>query len=579
MRHFCLAVCFATCCASALAQEALGRVDGVQAVLPEVDKYYADLAAKEHLPGVVYGVLLDGKLVHTRALGYANVEEKIPVTVDTQFRIASMTKSLVSMAALKLRDQGKLRLDDPVANYLPETRKLALPTSDSPVLTVRMLMTMMTGLPEDNPWGDRQMALSNLEIEKLVGAGLSFSNAPGVGFEYSNLGYLMLGKVVSKASNMRFQDYITQHILLPLGMTSTTWEYTKVAPSRLALGYQWINNGWQREPMLSDGGGAALGGLITSLTDFSRYVALLMDGGPARDGTETGPIKRASLREMQQAHVFAGFASQAKLVDNVTPNPLAISYGYGLNVVHAANGTVMVGHSGGLPGFGSNYMLAPEHRVAVIAFGNLRYAPMSTARPIGLLIERGKLAARDIPATPILLARQQQVGQLIQTWDEKLGQEIAADNLFLDRSREDWIKLSQDKLGPIGKVSSIGAIKASNRLRGTFPVVGERGTLSVNFTLTPEANPKVQAIRFLPQSPAALPAGTPVVVQVREGLYSILGKNVATPAEVLELIKQNNATAIRLSPGASDDYERIGKLIYAAQRAGIILQIDPPAAK
>jgi len=129
------------------------RIERVAALLPDIDKMYTDLAAQEHLPGLVYGVVLDGKLVHSRSLGLADVERKLPATNSTEFRIASMTKSFVAMAALKLRDDGKLRLNDPVSSYLPELRRVELPTTDSPPLTIRQLMTMTAGLPEDNPWG------------------------------------------------------------------------------------------------------------------------------------------------------------------------------------------------------------------------------------------------------------------------------------------------------------------------------------------------------------------------------------------------------------------------------------------
>ena len=83
------------------------------------------------------------------------------------------------------------------------------------------------------------MAVPNARLEKLVGAGLSFSNAPGHTMEYSNLGYILLGKVVTKVSGMRFQDYVTRQILQPLGMHNTRWEYTQAAPGKLALGYRW----------------------------------------------------------------------------------------------------------------------------------------------------------------------------------------------------------------------------------------------------------------------------------------------------------------------------------------------------
>jgi CubicO group peptidase (beta-lactamase class C family) len=471
-----------------------GRAERVSALLPEIDRMYAELADKEHLPGLVVGIVMDGKLIHTRSFGMANLERKVPVSASTEFRIASMTKSFVAMAALKLRDQGKLALDAPAANYLPELRKVGLPTADSPPLTVRQLMTMSTGLPEDNPWGDRQMARDNVAIARLVGAGLSFSNAPDQAYEYSNLGYILLGKIVSKVSGMRFQDYITRQILLPLGMTSTRWEYSKAAPDKLALGYHWNHDAWQPEPLLHDGDGAAMGGLITTMDDFARYVAFHLDASPARNDPDTGPVRRSSVREMQQPRVFAGMAPKATLVDDTTANPKVMFYGYGLNWSRDSRDVVIVGHSGGLPGFGSQYRFAPQYGIGVIAFSNLRYAPVynPTGRVLNTLIERAGLAPREVAVSAVLETRQGQVAALIQSWDQALGEAITAENFFLDRSREDWIARSRAQLAAIGKVTAVGPIKAENQLRGSFPLVGERGTLEVRFTLTPEREPKVQ---------------------------------------------------------------------------------------
>ncbi|MEW7847544.1 serine hydrolase domain-containing protein [Massilia aurea] len=477
-----------------------GRVDRVAALLPELDRMYADLASSEHLPGLVYGVILDGKLVHVRALGLADVGRKIPASSSTEFRIASMTKSFVAMAALKLRDAGKLRLDDPVADYLPELRAVTLPTTDSPAITIRQLMTMTTGLPEDNPWGDRQMAVDNARLEQIVGAGLSFSTTPGQGFEYSNLGYIMLGKVVSKASGMRFQEYVTREILQPLGMTNTRWEYTQAAPGKLALGYQWDRKQWVPEPILADGDGAAMGGLITTADDFARYVAFHLDAWPARNDPERGPLRRASVREMQQPHVFAGLSAKSTLADGKTLNPSVSFYGYGLTTRRDSRDVVITGHSGGLPGFGSQYYFAPDHKVGIFAFTNLRYGPVyrPTGKALATLIERADLGSQPVAVSPILSTRHTQVAQLVQSWDEGLGRAIAAENLFLDRSREDWIGYAREKLGPIGKVTSVGPIKADNSLRGTFALIGERGVVNVYFTLTPERDPKVQEISLTP---------------------------------------------------------------------------------
>lgn len=481
------------------------RAQRVAALLPEIDKMYADLAVQEHLPGLVYGVVLDGKLVHIRSLGLADVERKIPATDSTEFRIASMSKSFVAMAALKLRDEGKLRLDDPVSGYLPEVRRVALPTTDSPALTVRHLMTMTAGLPEDNPWGDRQMAISNARIEQLVGEGLSFSNAPGQTFEYSNLGYIMLGKVVSKASGMRFQDYVTREILRPLAMHNTRWEYTQARTGKLALGYRWDRDHWEAEPILPDGDGAAMGGLITTADDFARYIAFHLDAWPARSDADRGPLRRASVREMHLPQVFAGLSAKATMTDGKTPNPRVGFYSYGLNVLRDSRDVVTVGHGGGLPGFGSQYYFSPDHAVGVFAFTNLRYGPVygRTGKALSMLVERADLGPRPIAVSPILAKRYSQVAQLVQSWDAQLGKTIVAENFFLDRSREDWMAHAREKLEPIGKITSVGPIDAENALRGSFALIGERGKVNVQFTLTPEHEPKVQEIELTPEKPAS----------------------------------------------------------------------------
>lgn len=475
------------------------RRQQVDAVLPEIDRLFAGLAEKQHLPGLVYGVVLDGQLVHSRALGLADVERKIPVANDTRFRIASMTKSFVAMAALQLRDAGKLSLDDPVAKHLPEFAAVRLPTADAPPITIEHLMTMTTGWPEDNPWGDRQMAIPQAELERFVAAGLSFANPPGQQFEYSNLGYVLLGKVVGKVAGVRVQDHITTRILQPLGMRHTVWEYAEVPAEKLALGYRWQGGAWQREPILHDGDGAAMGGLITTLDDFARYLAFHLSAWPSRDEADTGPVRRATVREMHLPRIFSGASPRAVLLDGTTPNPSVTFYGYGLGWNRDSRGVVKISHSGGLPGYGSIHRFCPDHAVGVIAFTNLRYGPVYDAanEALNLILERGPLRARAVATSAILALRQQQVAALLQSWDAALLAAITADNFLLDRSLADWQALAAERLAAIGAVVRVGAIVPENQLRGTFPIVGEKGRLDVWFSLTPEREPKVQELRLV----------------------------------------------------------------------------------
>lgn len=507
--------CFSVCTASLLpAQAATNRYappafaepqrrQQVEAVLPEVDQLFADLANKQHLPGLVYGIVLDGRLVHSRALGFAHVERKIPVATDTRFRIASMTKSFVAMAALLLRDAGKLDLDDPVVKHLPEFAAVRAPTSDAPPITIAHLMTMTTGLPEDNPWGDRQMAIPREALERFVGEGLSFANPPGQTYEYSNLGYVLLGKVVSKVAGVRCQDYITDRILRPLGMRNTVWEHADVPADKLAVGYRWERSAWSAEPILHDGDGAAMGGLITTLDDHARYIAFHLSAWPSRDDEDRGPVRRATVREMHMPRIFASASPKAVLLDGKTPNPSVTFYGYGLSWNRDARGVVKISHSGGLPGYGSIQRFCPDHGVGVLAFSNLRYGPVYDAanQVLNLILERGLLRSRTAATSPILARRADQVATMIRSWDEKLVAEITAENFLLDRTLPDWVDLARSRLAAIGNVVGVEAIAPENQLRGTFAIVGDKGRLDVRFTLTPEAEPKVQELELVVVQP------------------------------------------------------------------------------
>ncbi len=153
------------------------RLQKIETYFPIVKKIYQEYAEKNHFPGYAFGIMLDGKLVYSGSGGYTDIVKKIPATTQSMFRIASMSKSFTAMAIVKLRDEGKLKLDDPVYLYIPEMKGQKL-TSDAPEITVRNLLTHSAGFPEDNPWGDRQLADTDAELIALIKKGISFSNDP-----------------------------------------------------------------------------------------------------------------------------------------------------------------------------------------------------------------------------------------------------------------------------------------------------------------------------------------------------------------------------------------------------------------
>src|SRR5690606_22634134 len=126
------------------------------------------------VPGLAYGVVLDGRLLYSGGFGLADLARGVPADARTVFRVASISKSVTALAVLQLRDAGRLELDAPVARYLSELEEQPLPSADAPAPTLRHLLTHTAGLPEDNAWGDRQLGCSDIEFSALLRAGISF---------------------------------------------------------------------------------------------------------------------------------------------------------------------------------------------------------------------------------------------------------------------------------------------------------------------------------------------------------------------------------------------------------------------
>lgn len=474
-----------------------GRLERIRSALPGLDALYVAHAREHHLPGFAYGVVVDGQLIHRFTWGRARLEPDRPVGADTRFRIASMTKSFTAMAVLRLRDGGRLTLDDPVSLHVPEFSRVSPATRDAPPVTLRRLLRMDAGFPQDDPWADRRLDDTVAELEALVAGGLTFSNPPGVTWEYSNLAYALLGQVVSRVSGRPYQRYIAEEILAPLGMNSTVWDPAAVPADALALGYRWEQGRWRPEPLLGDGTFGAMGGLVTTLGDMARYAAFHLDAWPPRDDPDAGPVRRSTRREMHRPEAVIGLATDPP-APGLPPIPRFTGYNAGLSWNRDARGITWIRHSGGLPGYGSEYRFLPEHGIALIALANRTYAPMTTANTLAMewLIEAARPPARTLPPSDILRRRQAQLVAILGDWNSADARDALAPNVFLDRDRPDWEAMSREALGKIGGIGTVGILTPENHLRGTFPIVGERGTLDVFFTLTPENPPRIQDIRL-----------------------------------------------------------------------------------
>lgn len=469
------------------------RKEKIRSIAPRLQQLIEDHARERNIPGVAYGLVVDEELLISGSTGLINIEQNVPASTSAAFRIASMTKSFTAMAILRLMEEGRLSLSDPASRYIPEMASMRYLSKDAPAITIENLLTMTAGFPEDNPWGDRQLDEPDQYLQDLVSEGISFSNVPAYTYEYSNTGYAMLGKIVSQVSGMSYQEYIRQHIFVPLGMEHTYWEYDRVPAGQLVIGYRWEDESWRQEPMLHDGSYGAMGGLITSIEDFSKYIGFHLSAWPPRNDAENGPIRRSSVRAMQTPQF-------ARLNANGTdfsgkPCPQLSGYGYGLRSTEFCNGLRQVGHGGALPGFGSNYQFFPEYGVGLMAFGNLTYTSPWPYAAIGeLLFETLALQPQQLPVSAILAHRQAQLVEWIQQGGQELESEIFAENFFLDRSRENRRKEIEAMLEEAGTIREIGTMEPENQLRGSFPMEGDQETVEVFFTLSPESDPKIQQL-------------------------------------------------------------------------------------
>jgi CubicO group peptidase (beta-lactamase class C family) len=463
---------------------------------------------EHHLPGCAYGVVTGGRLVASASIGVVNpgaAEAAGAPTANTVYRIASMTKSFGALAILMLRDAGKLALDTAVAEYIPELRQLAYPTRDCAPITVRQLLTMASGWPEDNPWGDRQLWRNDAELGEILAPGVSFANAPGVTYEYSNLGYMVLGRVIANVSGESSLDFITHRILQPLGMRDTVWNAEEVDPQRRAKGYHWLEEKWIEEQLLPSGGDAAVfGGLYSTVADLARWVTFQLSAWPPRDDPEEGIVRRATLREMQQPQRTYMPDAEAPEIGKPVVWP-AGGYGCGLTITYEGDLTI-VGHAGGLPGFGSHMCWAPDYDLGVVALGNVRYASMRLASTEALrqLVRQGAAHPRQKEPAPALDAARRQVNRLLARWDDGSADRLFADNFFLDDSRE-WWRGEMGRLAAVhGRLRDEGIFEAENALRGTWKLLGERGWVNAFVTLTPTVPPRVQELTLesmLPPGP------------------------------------------------------------------------------
>ncbi|MEJ7833036.1 MAG: serine hydrolase domain-containing protein [Nocardioides sp.] len=212
------------------------------------------LQASGRLPSVVAGVLARGELVWTGVSGDG--------ALDRAYRIGSVTKTLTAVAVLRLRDEGRLSLDDQLGRIVPE--------SGYADATLRMLLDHTSGLPSEpaGPWWERSPGVEFAALNAANDATRAVAR-PGSYFHYSNLGYALLGEVVARLRGATWWEVVSREILGPLGMSQTTYD----APERCAQGYSvdHFAGTLTREPHQHTGAMAPAGQLWSTIGDLARW--------------------------------------------------------------------------------------------------------------------------------------------------------------------------------------------------------------------------------------------------------------------------------------------------------------------
>jgi CubicO group peptidase (beta-lactamase class C family) len=465
--------------------------------IPEIDRIFADFQQSSHAPGLVYGIVQDGRLVHVKSYGVQDLTAaRRPVTPDSLFRIASMSKAFTGLAILKLRDEGKLSLDALAERYVPELKSWKYPTKDSPRIRVRDLLNHVSGFVTDDPWGDRQQVMTEAQFTAVLKNGVPFTRAPALGFEYSNFGYALLGRIVTNVSGLPYDQYIMRNIQRPLGMASTGYEVTNWPLERRAIGYRWENDAHSEEPTMRHGVFGAMGGVQTSANDYAKWIGFLLSAWPARDEAQKGPVARATVREMASGSNVPRLRQRF----GSTPATQAAAYGMGLIAAQDPELGNTLSHGGGYPGYGSHMMLMTDHGVGIFVFTNRTYNGGSGAAwdAAVALQKAGALKGRPLPVSASLAEAYRAAGRMYRAESLEPGRSHLAMNFLMDRSAENWAREFSRLHDQLGSCRTNSPVTATGALAGTFRWDCDKGVLEGNLLLAPTNPAGIQALRFNP---------------------------------------------------------------------------------
>lgn len=340
------------------------READAQAAPKEVDAYITQSLKRFDQPGVAIAVVKDGKVVFQQGWGVLKLGEAARIDEHTRFQVASNTKAMTAATIAMLVDEGKLSWDDPVADHLPWFRLGGDPYV-SRELRVRDLLCHRSGLSlgaGDLLWFHSDYPVAEI-VRRLryIAPATSFRSS----YAYDNVLYLVAGELVKAVTGQEWQDVATARVLQPLGMNETVVGIDRVALSRnVAFPHGRLGGRMQLVPFDSVLNTLAAGGVLASVSDWSRWMQVQLDSGR----TATGRLWSAGqTRIMWSPHIDIGIGDPPAALQPLRPNFLAYGLGWALRDYR---GLKVVTHDGGLAGMLSRTLLIPEKRLGVVVLTN-----------------------------------------------------------------------------------------------------------------------------------------------------------------------------------------------------------------
>ena len=334
----------------------------------QMDKLLADIYPSNN-PGASVLVVKGGETILRKAYCMSNLELNVPLSSNMVFRIGSVTKQFTSAGIMRLVEQGKLKVSDPITKYLPE-----YPTHGHNI-TIENLLTHTSGIKNYTNMSENMKEIVNedLTVDELVD---SFKKAPmdfvpSTSFRYSNSGYILLGAIIEKISGKSYTDYIQDEIFIPLGMTHSYYgSFTKVIPNRV-MGYKVIDGGFLNADYISMRIPYSAGSILSTVDDLQKW----------NDALHSEKVVSAeSYSKMTTPYLLANGKNAGSAKSDQ-------GYGYALHVTEL-KGHRMIGHTGGIPGFTSKVQWMADEKLLVIVLsntGNPVFKPESIANQLSAI--------------------------------------------------------------------------------------------------------------------------------------------------------------------------------------------------